>query len=115
MNKMQFNLVNGTSALKPECSRYSNENERIIDFASAAQRHYCGQKAEVRKPMYTHGKRCGRSNQLKGRRSRQETANRAYNAGLQSSLNLEKNENCLKYYGLLYTLAALLTIGLSAI
>jgi hypothetical protein len=24
--------VAGTSALKPDCSRYSNENERIIDF-----------------------------------------------------------------------------------
>lgn len=33
MNELkQRYLVAGSSALKPDCSRYSNENEHIIDF-----------------------------------------------------------------------------------
>jgi hypothetical protein len=38
MSNSEFRVTRGTSALKPGCSRYSNENERIIDFGSAAAR-----------------------------------------------------------------------------
>lgn len=31
--------IAGTSALKPDCSRYSNENERIIDFPGEGAYH----------------------------------------------------------------------------
>lgn len=36
MNDSEIRIIDGTSALKPDCSRYSNENERIIDFERAA-------------------------------------------------------------------------------
>lgn len=36
MSNSEFRFSGGTSALKPDCSRYSNENECIIDFSSAA-------------------------------------------------------------------------------
>ena len=36
MNYSEFRFTDGTSALEPDCSRYSNENERIISFDRAA-------------------------------------------------------------------------------
>lgn len=36
MDTKQLYNVAGTSALKPDCSRYSNENERIIIFPGTA-------------------------------------------------------------------------------
>lgn len=36
MTTSEFRLVDGTSALRPDCSRYRNENEHTIDFSSAA-------------------------------------------------------------------------------
>ena len=37
MTAHKVRYCNGTSALKPECSRYRNENERIIDYSSASE------------------------------------------------------------------------------
>lgn len=37
MTANRVRYINGTSALKPECSRYRNENERIIDYSRAAE------------------------------------------------------------------------------
>lgn len=37
MTAYRVRYTNGTSALKPECSRYRNENERIIDYSRAAE------------------------------------------------------------------------------
>lgn len=36
MTASRLRYTYGTSALKPECSRYRNENERIIDYSRAA-------------------------------------------------------------------------------
>jgi hypothetical protein len=42
-------IVSGTSALKPDCSRYSNENEHIIVFPGAG--HYIEQQVDYEKVL----------------------------------------------------------------
>ncbi len=64
------NLVDGTSALKPDCSRYSNENEHIIDFGQAA-----GARHAARDERDVHALRREARRRLACRLERSETLN----------------------------------------
>ena len=118
MNKSSSRYINGTAALDPACSRYRNENERIISFEAAAQ-HY----DEI------HGTHYESKTRIRRARNQHKTFSETLSLSV-SNLPLVKDfqsgniwgrslspEEALrvKSFGLIYTLAALATIALSSL
>ena len=110
MNNTEFRYIDGTSALEPDCSRYSNENERIISFERAASKW----KGEADYGRISHAMHVKPADRL-----------------MASAINIADKSTCLheirtgnlkgtpfgiddvakvKAYGCLYALAALATI-----
>ncbi len=110
MNSKEFRFVDGTSALVPDCSRYRNENERIISFERAASNWERG----IDYTRLSKAKHASRSERMRAGMIATMDKSQCFHdmrTGTLEGTSFDiKDDWKVKAYGCLYTVAALGTI-----
>ena len=110
MMTSDYRFVDGTSALKPDCSRYSNENERIIDFKRAA----ADWDAEVDFRRLAHARHASRTDRIRARiislADRSRSIHDVRTGSLKGTPFNFSQPNMIKLYACLYTIIAIAVI-----
>lgn len=113
MKSSDIRFTNGTSALEPDCSRYRNENEFIIDFGSASANWH----AKSGNEKIRHACHVRTIDKLKATLAATIDGNSFINeirmGGLEGTRFDIKDAGKMKVYGSAYTLLALIAIFFS--
>lgn len=110
MYTTDFRLVDGTSALEPDCSRYSNENERIISFDRAA----ADWRGEIDYHRIAHARHTKRSDHVKAgiiaMMDKSRCIHEVRTGNLKGTAVSLQDAWKMKAYGCLYTVLAVIAI-----